>query len=484
MFEDMVVDAAVTYQQTGGETLVDGEVRYSLKEDAKTEVKKALSNKFYDKEIELTYNTPSIIAEQKGARDLPMFMVASHIRENILTEKEARKMGLKVNPDINYHGLGESLFYKVIDDLDEVVEAYRGTPKADNPSRREKYFILISQHKDKNGDVINIPVYINEHGRKNKVFIDVNKVATVFGKENLRDYLQREIRKGNLVRIKKRNTQTSESTSPINADYEKDVSNINISNPSRNVNHQKQKKQNYFATKTFSEAMADTISQETTGLYDRLTEALDKHSGIQRAVGADYALSSDFDGTYFKYTDSNKGNAEQIENAELSRAELDGYLGSALDFGQEIASEEKLNPAEMVSGEVAPKPSIFTKEGAKKTWNAWRRTWTDTGATVYDIAKAMNDQTLYHYYNAARSSTNAAIYMVMDKQVDICGNEIGKGLNEIFNPIRTKGLAYYNEFQLYLLHLHNVDRMSRRSQQAIEQAAEEFRIVVEAPKSV
>ncbi len=246
-----------------------------------------------------------------------------------------------------------------------------------------------------------------------------------------------------------------------------------------------------------SENVNGDFDRVLLGIHDRLTQILEKHRNIERVVGAGRGSSADFDGTSFSYADAKtKGNAHSLEYEGVRfddmteeqreayyadrQADLDEYLNMVLDSVQIMGAEEKTDPAQLVSGEVNSKPSIFTKEGAKRTWNAWRRTWTDTGATVYDISREMKDPSLYHYYNTARSSTNSAIYMVLNKQVDTCGNEIGKGLNEIFNPIRAKGLDYYNEFQLYLLHLHNVDRMSRRSQQAIEQADEEFSAIVDA----
>lgn len=197
----------------------DGSVKYSLAENTKADVKEALKDKFYAGEIKLTDSSPSILLSQKGVRNLPMIMNASHLRENILTEDEARKLGLRVNPNINYHGLGEDLFLTVIDELDDVTEAYRGTRNAEKSERRENYFLLISQHKDKYGNVINIPVYINEKGMYNRVFIDTNKISTVFGRSELRKYINEQVKLGNLVRIKKGSTQASESTSPINADY-------------------------------------------------------------------------------------------------------------------------------------------------------------------------------------------------------------------------------------------------------------------------
>ena len=215
--------------------------QFDLDENAESEVDQVLTNINYQGEVKLTKNSPSILLNQPGVKNLPMLMNASHIRENILTEEEARKLGLKVNPNINYHGLGKTLFLDVIAGLDDVTEAYRGTKNAENSERRENYFILISKYTDKNGDVINVPVFINEKGLYNRIFIDTNKIATVFGRSELRRYLNNQIHNGNLVRIKKRSPQAGESTSPINADYGMKTPKNIISNSNGIVNTQNKK---------------------------------------------------------------------------------------------------------------------------------------------------------------------------------------------------------------------------------------------------
>lgn len=215
----------------------EGGVKYSLNQNAKTELHKALYDKSYQGEVLLRDESPPIMLAQKGVKNLPMSMNASHIRENVFTEEEAQKMGLRVAEGINYHGLGEEFFLQIIDGLDNVKEAYRGTKNADNAARRENYFLLVSEFVDKDGNVINVPVYINEHALFNRVFIDVNKVSTVYGKTNFRDYINRQIRLNNLVRIKNRSNQTSESNAPIARDYGKDAPANSIRSEDGNVNN-------------------------------------------------------------------------------------------------------------------------------------------------------------------------------------------------------------------------------------------------------
>ena len=62
----------------------------------------------------------------------------------------------------------------------------------------------ISQQTDKDGNIINVPVYINEKGLYNRVLIDTNKIATVYGKSGINEYIKQQLSKGNLVRIKNR----------------------------------------------------------------------------------------------------------------------------------------------------------------------------------------------------------------------------------------------------------------------------------------
>ncbi len=218
-------------------------VSYSISPNAKNEVHKAVTDISVRDEISLTDNTPSIISSQKGAKNLPMMMNASHVRQNILTADEARQLGIVVDKsqEDHWHGLGEDLFLKVIDGLDDVELAYRGTKTATDPSRRENYFLLISKITDASGNTINVPVYINEKGQYNRVFIDINKVATVFGRNNFNEYISNQLKKGELVRIKNRSKSASERTAPIAAGYNASASDNSIPNSDENVNTSGQK---------------------------------------------------------------------------------------------------------------------------------------------------------------------------------------------------------------------------------------------------
>lgn len=166
---------ALISKRMGVDNNANDNIKYSLRSGAEQDIEKALNNINYTEDVYLTENSPSIITTQQGVKNLPMLMKASHIRENVFTEEEAKNVGLKTSKYINYHGLGKELFLKTINDLDNVTLAYRGTKNAENPSRRENYFLLISKQKDADGNAINVPVFINEKEQYNRVFMDTNK---------------------------------------------------------------------------------------------------------------------------------------------------------------------------------------------------------------------------------------------------------------------------------------------------------------------
>lgn len=226
------------YERWQEEQYSAGERKYSLASNAKAELHKALYDLKYRDDVRLRDETPAIMLGHKGVKNLPMAMKASHIRENIFTEDEARALGLRVDDDIHYHGLGEEFFLQVIDGLDNVKEAYRGTKNASDPTRREDYFLLVSEFTDEAGNTVNVPVYINRHSQVNRVFLETNKISTVYGKTALRDYIMMQVKNGNLVRIKRKSTESSERAAHMTAGYRNDASSEIIADDGQEVKKQ------------------------------------------------------------------------------------------------------------------------------------------------------------------------------------------------------------------------------------------------------
>ena len=116
---------------------------------------------------------------------------------------------------------------------------------------------MISKQTDTAGNIINVPVYINDKGNYHRVIIDTNKIATVFGKGNLRDYINRELQKGNIVRIKNRSAHNSDSTAPIADQYDMDASDNSISDSTEKSNTISENSSENSGSKRFSHKSAE-----------------------------------------------------------------------------------------------------------------------------------------------------------------------------------------------------------------------------------
>lgn len=147
----------------------------------------------------------------------------------------------------------------------------------------------------------------------------------------------------------------------------------------------------------------------------------------------------------------------RIEKRDLDElAQLLQDTANPVTMAREARFEES---AGLVSAETkAAKQTAREKAGEAKSY--FLRKMVDAGDSVTRVAKATGDEYLYPFYNMARSSASAGINMIAGEQTDITGKRVGRGLNDIFQPIRAKGEDYYNRFQTYLFDLHNVDRMS------------------------
>ena len=169
--------------------------------------------------------------------------------------------------------------------------------------------------------------------------------------------------------------------------------------------------------------------------------------------------------------ETEKTSREDVER--LRQRDLDDYWESVRQMADVL--EPKTDPEEKVSTKAARKQST-TGQKMRDALSYIKRKMVDSGEAVARIGKAVGDKSLYHFYNMARASSNAATSMIMDGRTDIYGRPTGKSLNEVLGEVRSKGDEYYKKFQLYLFHMHNIDRMNRFSQENVDaaQAALEY----------
>lgn len=146
--------------------------------------------------VRLRDYTPQILVEN-GVKDLPMYENPSHIRKNILTKKEAQKLGLATNIRNHYHGLGKELYIKIINSLD--------SPRVIFKNKNNKDYLILTTVKDNNNSNIIVPVEIETITKINIFNIDINRIKTVYGYDrkdpDLNKYIKNNIKLGRFTKI-------------------------------------------------------------------------------------------------------------------------------------------------------------------------------------------------------------------------------------------------------------------------------------------
>ena len=154
---------------------------YHVSENFSSEIDKALNNKLQaNTQVKARDYTPQILVDN-GVDNLPMLITQRHIKSTIYTLQEAENLGLPTK-NVNYHGLGKDLLIKAIDNLDSPQAIYKTS---------ENNYLVVTEFKDNNGKEIVIPIQINGNGRYNNVFIDENQIKSVYGRNNLNNYINK-----------------------------------------------------------------------------------------------------------------------------------------------------------------------------------------------------------------------------------------------------------------------------------------------------
>lgn len=186
------------------------------------------------------------------------------------------------------------------------------------------------------------------------------------------------------------------------------------------------------------------------------------------------------------YQRAKKFEAEKAADEDARIAELFG-ASEQLDAAEASAKTAKAAEAETtidattekVTDEVVKAERNFREDFERLTSGAMRM-FVNAGDTVRRIAKATGSKSLEGYYfNAGAYSQRAGNWIAKGgARTDIDGHRIGASLADTLAPMR-KDATKYRDFQLYLLHMHNVDRMKYDNSAELERIKEKLRWVKE-----
>ena len=149
--------------------------------------------------------------------------------------------------------------------------------------------------------------------------------------------------------------------------------------------------------------------------------------------------------------------------------------------GDRAKSKARLRTAEQKSTTTEDVAKVLTempkkdketfKAKAAKDWRTFKRQWINTKDELERFGNEVGDSRIMYAANNVGQASAAAQYSIGGAgQYDLNGKKIGdKNLMQVFEPAKKAGLT--DEFYTYLLHEHNVDRMSVR-EKAQRQLAE------------
>ena len=168
------------------------------------------------------------------------------------------------------------------------------------------------------------------------------------------------------------------------------------------------------------------------------------------------------------------GDPEQLDSTEPSPKSSDAAETENTAAGTTIAAT-----TEKVTSEAIKAERNYREDFEKITSGAMRM-FVNAGDTVRRIAKATGSKSLEGYYfNAGAYSQRAGNWIAKGgARTDIDGHRIGASLADTLAPMR-KNETKYRDFQLYLLHMHNVDRMKYDNSGELERIKENLRWVKE-----
>ena len=258
------------------------EIKYHISKNLSTNIDNILKNIHERNPIRLRDFTPKILVEN-GIKNLPMYENPSHIRKNILTDVEAKKLGLIINQKDHYHGLGKDTYIKAIDSLDNPRVIFKNVKSGD--------FIVLTVVKDNNNNNIIIPIEIETTTNVNKLKIDINRIKTVYGydiqKPDLNEYIKYNIKNNIFEKIyekKERGTDNSTVASSfvknnISQSNDKVKSDISTKYSISNLENNTEKLNNDKINLTIKEINKNKI-ENNENVIARLTQ--EKNSMIER----------------------------------------------------------------------------------------------------------------------------------------------------------------------------------------------------------
>lgn len=457
-------------------TEAGGGRQYSIKGSLHSDLQGVLAYENKNDTNELLIGTTSdFLVNELGAEPLQVTMSKNKAYAAMATEEEAKRAG-RYDSRLNYHGLGADLLYEALAASENPVVAFvdentvnEETGEVQDRSNR----IVLVTDKMKDGNNVIVILQVDAQGIVDGRRLQVNKDITVFDRKSLGADISRAIADKRLLYFDEKRSQTitagdkaANSPSAIqNVDFKN-----NIARFWANVNWKKSGGKSVFEAPSTDEGTAFAEA------YNKSLEKSNRQNSLKTEdlLSPDYGKAADRDSSTALRSAQNDGSGE---DSYIEETGLDTYFNDIEERAQ-VIQDKRVRDAESALMSAPNTRKKTLPEKVRESVSFVKRKMVNSGDAIRKIAKTVKDEHLYAAYNRARSSMNIVSDMLKNKQTNIRGQKVGESLEGIIAPIKEKGDEYFKNFNLYLLHKHNVARMSLKDTRAEELARTELEFFV------
>lgn len=156
-------------------------------DNLETQVDKILNGTYKDSHITLCEKTPKILQEI-GVHDKPFVITSKHAY--LAIKDEGKYEGV----NDHYHGLGKETFLRIPSLLQSPIMVFKNHNAKDE-------IIAVVNALDKNKKPVILPIKINATGSINHIIVDVNLVKSIYGRNNLQNYIDKNVREEDMLLI-------------------------------------------------------------------------------------------------------------------------------------------------------------------------------------------------------------------------------------------------------------------------------------------
>lgn len=162
-----------------------------------SQVDKVLNGTYKDSHITLCDKTPQVL-QDIGIPDKPFVITSKHTYLTINSEGKFKGV------NDHYHGLGKKTFLQIPALLQKPILVFKNH-YANNE------IIAVVNAIDNNKNLVIVPIKMDAIGSQNHIMIDVNLVKSIYGKNNLQNYIDKNVKDEDVLLIQNKKIRSLNS---------------------------------------------------------------------------------------------------------------------------------------------------------------------------------------------------------------------------------------------------------------------------------